>query len=167
MTVGLEAWSLEPVVALVRRLLIVALAGAAWTSTASAQTQDDLFDDTRLHDVHLRINEDDWAALRLNVFDDSYYPADLAWNGITVRNVGLRQRGFGSRTSAKPNIRVDVNRYASNQRLVGLAAINLDNVVAEASSFAIRMAADLHAAGRTRPPGSPARLFVNDLHRRH
>ena len=47
--------------ALVGRLVLVALAGAAWASPASAQTQDDLFDDTRLHDVHLRINEDDWT----------------------------------------------------------------------------------------------------------
>ena len=83
-----------------RLALILALAGAAWASTASAQTQDDLFDDTRLHDVHLRINEDDWATMRLNAFDDTYYPADLVWNGITMRNVGLRQRGFGSRSFA-------------------------------------------------------------------
>ena len=88
--------------ALVGRLVLVALAGAAWASPASAQTQDDLFDDTRLHDVHLRINEDDWTALRQNVLDDTYYPADLVWNGITVRNVGLRQRGFGSRTQTSP-----------------------------------------------------------------
>jgi hypothetical protein len=147
----------------VRLALILALAGAAWASTASAQTQDDLFDDTRLHDVHLRINEADWAALRLNVFDDSYYPADLVWNGITVRNVGLRQRGFGSRTSAKPNIRVDVNRYASNQRFVGLAAINLDNVFADASRLRDSLASKIFT--RMGVPASRqahARLFVND-----
>ena len=143
--------------------MLVALVGAACASAASAQTQDDLFDDTRLHDVHLRINEDDWAALRLNVFDDRYYPADLVWNGITVRNVGLRQRGFGSRTSAKPNIRVDVNRYASNQRFIGLAAINLDNIFADASRLRDSLAAKIFT--RMGVPASRqahARLFVND-----
>ena len=95
--------------------------------------------------------------------DDSYYPADLVWNGITVRNVGLRQRGFGSRTSGKPNMRVDMNRYASNQRFVGLAAINLDNVFADASRLRDSLAAKIFT--RMGVPASRqahARLFVND-----
>jgi hypothetical protein len=145
------------------RLVLVALACAWLASTAFAQTQDDLFDDTRLHDVQLRINEDDWAALRLNAQDDTYYPADLVWNGITVRNVGLRQRGLGSRTNDKPNLRVDVNRYASNQRLVGLPALNLDNMFQDPSRLRDSLAAKIFTRmGIPASRQAHARLFVND-----
>ena len=38
-------------------------------------------------------------------------PADVTWNGITVHNVGIRSRGLGSRSSTKPGLRVDFDRY--------------------------------------------------------
>jgi hypothetical protein len=146
-------------------LFAAALAGALWASPAAAQTQDDLFDDTQLHDVHLRINERDWQTLRINFEDDTYYPADLVWNGITVRNVGVRQRGFGSRTASKPNLRVDMNRYASNQRLVGLPAVNLDNVYSDASMMRDPIAMKTFARlGVPAPRQAHARLFVNDVY---
>jgi spore coat protein H len=146
-------------------LFAVALAGALWASPTAAQTQEDLFDDTQLHDVHLRINERDWQTLRVNFQDDTYYPADLVWNGITLRNVGVRQRGFGSRTASKPNLRVDMNRYASNQRLVGLMAINLDNVYSDASMMRDPVAMKIFARlGIPAPRQAHARLFVNDVY---
>ena len=87
------------------------------------------------------------------------------WNGITVRNVGVRQRGFGSRTASKPNLRVDMNRYASNQRFVGLAAINLDNVYSDASMMRDPLAMKIFARlGVPAPRQAHARLFVNDAY---
>ena len=146
-------------------LFAFALACTLWTSPATAQTQDDLFDDTHLHDVHLRINERDWQTLRVNFEDDTFYPADLVWNGITVRNVGVRQRGFGSRTASKPNLRVDMNRYASNQRFVGLAAINLDNVYSDPSMMRDPLTMKTFARlGVPAPRQAHARLFVNDAY---
>lgn len=147
------------------RLLGLSVLACLWTSTAAAQTQDDLFDDTRLHDVHLRINQDDWETLRLDFEDDTYYPADLVWNGMTFRNVGVRQRGFGSRTSSKPNLRVDVNRYVSGQRLVGLPAINLDNVYSDASMLKDPLATKIFARlGIPASRQAHVRLFVNDVY---
>lgn len=149
-----------------RRILAAfAIASVLGVWSAAAQTQDDLFNDTTLHDVHLRINERDWAALRINFEDDSFYPADLVWNGITVRNVGVRQRGFGTRTGSKPNLRVDMNRYASNQRFVGLTAIVLDNVYADPSMMRDALAMKIHARlGLPAPRQAHARLFVNDAY---
>jgi len=148
----------------VRRILCV-IGCALWASTAAAQTQDDLFDDTRLQDVHLRINERDWETLRANFQDDAHYPADMVWNGITVRNVALRQRGFGSRTASKPNLRVDMNRYVSNQRFVGLAALNLDNVYSDASMLRDPIAMKIFARlGVPAPRQAHVRLFVNDVY---
>jgi len=140
-------------------LVLVTLAG----SPATAQTQDDLFDDARLQDIHLRLSERDWTALRVNADDDTFYPADLVWNGLTVRNVALRQRGLGSRTASKPNLRVDVNRYISAQRFVGLTAVNLDNVYSDASMMRDPLAMEVfERMGVPAPRQVHARLFVND-----
>ena len=44
---------------------------------------------------------------------NTYYPADLTLNGQTVRNIGIRSRGRGSRSSNKPGLRVDFDRYTT------------------------------------------------------
>jgi hypothetical protein len=149
-----------------RHRLLVLLLVRGWASapqSAIAQTADDLFDDSLLHDVHLRLNERDWESLRIGIDDDAYYPADLTWNGITIRNVALRQRGFGTRTASKPNLRVDVNRYISAHRLVGLTAVNLDNQYSDPSMLRDAVAMKVfERMGIPAPRQAHARLFVND-----
>jgi spore coat protein CotH len=136
-----------------------------WTlcvSPAGAQTTEDLFNGTRVHDVHLRVNAADWAALKDRSDFDTYFPADVVWNGITVRNVGIRHRGFGSRSSSKPNLRVDFNRYLTNQEFLGLKALVLDNVYSDASMLRDAVAMKVFARmGVAAPRQAHARLFVN------
>jgi len=148
----------------VRRVGLLALVALVFVvSPLTAQTQDELFDDTTVHDIHLRLSDRDWTALRVNVNEDTFYPADLVWNGLTVRNVALRQRGLGSRTASKPNLRVDVNRYVSDQRFVGLTAFNLDNVYSDASMMRDPLAMKVfQRMGVPAPRQVHARLFVND-----
>jgi spore coat protein H len=100
---------------------------ASGTGTASAQTQDAFFQGDALQDIRLRISARDWQTLKANAELDTYYPADLTWNGITVRNVGIRSRGNTTRNGVKPGLRVDINRYLSDQEFLGLKAFALDN----------------------------------------
>ena len=58
----------------------------------------EFFDDSGLHDVKLWINSRDWETLKTNFLSNAYYPADLQWRTTTVRNVGIRSRGNGSRS---------------------------------------------------------------------
>src|SRR4051812_3967944 len=97
-------------------------------ATAHAQTSDDLFNPDALQRVELWLNEQDWAKLQQNFQENTYYPADLTWNGQTVPNVGIRSRGLGSRSSTKPGLRVDFDRYASGQHFLGLKSLVLDNL---------------------------------------
>ena len=53
---------------------------------AAAQTQDDLFNDAELHDVMLTLSDRDWSDLKAHPEENTNYPADLRWRGITVRN---------------------------------------------------------------------------------
>src|SRR6185436_5092265 len=101
------------------RVMTAAMSLALVTSSvASGQTQDALFDDSALQEVHLIVNSRDWQTLRADANENTYYPAILTWQGLTVRNVGIRSRGNGTRNGIKPGLRVDFNRYVSNQEFL-------------------------------------------------
>src|SRR5262245_48531299 len=92
-----------------------------------AQTQSDLFDDTKLHEVRLFLNSRDLPQLRAKYQTNDYFVADMQWQGIRVRNVGVRSRGFGSRNAQKMGLRIDFNRYTKGQQFLGLSSLVLDN----------------------------------------
>lgn len=149
---------------LCRLLAVVAVvaAFAAGPRPALAQTADDLFTDPALHDIHLSLHSADWAKLKAQYLDNTYYPADLEWRGIRVRNVGIRSRGLGTRNGVKPGLRVDMNRYASGQRFLGLRSILLDNAYRDVSGVRDLVSMRLFARmGLPAPRISQARLFVN------
>src|SRR5215471_5225178 len=95
---------------LMRRLIFPALLLFAFALPAGAAlSADNLFDSTVLQEVRLTVNPTDWQTLKDNFRDDTYYHADLTWQGITVQNVGIRSHGQASRSPIKPNLRVDIN----------------------------------------------------------
>src|SRR5512139_995711 len=102
---------------------------------AQAQTADDLFNNQELQRVDLLLHSADWAKLKENFLENEYYPADLRWNEETVRNIGIRSRGHGSRSGSKPGLRVDFDRYAGDQRFLGLKSLILDNLTQDASGI--------------------------------
>ncbi len=128
-------------------------------SPAPAQTSDELFDDGVLQDIRLLVNSADWAKLKTDFSENTYYPADLEWRGVKVRNVGIRSRGLGTRNEFKPGLRVDMNRYASGQRFLGMRSVLLDNVYRDVSLIRERVAMKLFAkfgcpCRASRTPGS-------------
>ena len=95
---------------------------AAWPRRRRPRRRRTICSTTRaLHDVLLTVSQRDWDALKANPRADTYYPADLRWSGVTVRNVGIRSRGTGTRNGVKPGLRVDMNRYI-DQTFLGLRA---------------------------------------------
>src|SRR5262245_39773578 len=75
----------------------------------SSDPADRLFDDSVLHEVRLVVDAKDWATLLGNYLSNDYYRAELTWNDTVVPNVGIRSRGNGSRSGAKPGLRVDLD----------------------------------------------------------
>src|SRR5512134_1096138 len=120
---------------MMRLLIAAAVLGSVVLSAspARAQTSDDFFNPEVLQRVELWLNEADWAKLKANFQENTYYPADMTWNGQTVRNVGIRSRGLGSRSSTKPGLRVDFDRYSSGLQFLGLKSFVLDNLTQDAS----------------------------------
>jgi spore coat protein CotH len=105
------------------------------SSNPAAQTSSDLFNGEVLHRIDLQIHSGDWAKLKANFQENTYYPADVTWNGQTVYNVGIRSRGRGSRNPNKPGLRVDIDRYSTGQTFLGLKSFILDNLTQDASGI--------------------------------
>ena len=130
--------------------------------SATAQTPDDLFNPEVLQRVDLWLNASDWAKLKSAFQENTYYPADVTWNGITVRNVGIRSRGLGSRSSTKPGLRVDFDRYASGQQFLGLKSFVLDNLTQDATGVKETVTMRFYARlGIPAPRETHTRLYVN------
>jgi spore coat protein CotH len=146
------------------RLLSAALfcACVAGAAPAFAQTSDDFFNPEVLQRVELWMNSADWEKLKANFQENTYYPADLTWNGQTVRNIGIRSRGLGSRSSTKPGLRVDFDRYSSGQHFLGLKSFVLDNLSQDKSG--IRETSVMRfftRLGIPAPRETHCRLYVN------
>jgi spore coat protein CotH len=163
---------------LVWMIAVVALAGAA-PLAARAQTarairpadasvaspSDPFFDGTVLHDISLTINSRDWSSLKEHFLDNTYYPCDFKWNGQTVRNVGIRSRGTGSRSGVKPGLRVDFNRYTTDQTFLGLASVILRNNTQDPSGMRERLSMSLfQRMGLVAEREAHARLFINNTY---
>jgi spore coat protein CotH len=144
-----------------RTLLLLVL--ALLPMGARAQTADDLFSRTDLQRVDLWVHSSDWAKLKAEFQTNTYYPADMTWNGITVRNVGIRSRGRGSRSPHKPGLRVDFDRYTAAQRFIGLKSLVLDNVTQDGSGIHESVAMAFYARlGIPAPREIHTRLYVNN-----
>jgi spore coat protein CotH len=152
-----------------RHMLQLALAATlfiAATSRAHTQAVDptaEFFDDSVLHDLKLWINSRDWETLKTNYLSNAYYPADLLWKTTTVRNVGIRSRGNGSRSGFKPGLRVDIDRYSSTQKFLGLKSFVLRNNIQDPSEMHEWLSMSLfRRMGLPAPREAFARLFVNN-----
>jgi spore coat protein CotH len=144
-----------------RRFIILVLL-ALTAAPAFAQTEQDIFDSTRVQEINLLMNTRDLTELRAHFDQNTYYPADFIWQDVRVHNVGVRSRGFGSRNGVKLGLRIDFNRYVAGQHFADTAAIVLDNLWQDASM--IREAVAMSFIARMGEPASResfARVFIN------
>jgi len=133
-----------------------------------AQTADEaapFFDDSQLEDIHLLINSRDWETLKATFRSNTYYPADFRWRGTTVRNVGIRSRGNGSRSGTKPGLRIDFDRYSTRQKFLGLKSVVIRNNTQDASHLHERLSMSLYRyMGLAAPRELHVRFFVNNAY---
>lgn len=144
------------------RLGVAFACAVAVCAPAAAQTSDDLLNPAALQRLDLWLNDLDWAKLRQNFQANTYYPADLTWNGQTVYNVGIRSRGLGSRSSTKPGLRVDFDRYNSGQQFLGLKSLVLDNLTQDSTGIKESVVMRFYTRlGIPAPRETHTRLYVN------
>ena len=142
-------------------VLLIAFA-VALGRPLSAQTSDDFFNPEALQRVDIWLNEQDWAKLKAAFQENTYYPADVTWNGITTYNVGIRSRGLGSRSSTKPGLRVDFDRYNNGQQFLGLKSFVLDNLTQDQTGVKETATMRFYTRlGIPAPRETHTRLYVN------
>ena len=114
-----------------------------------------------LQRLDLELHSADWAKLKENFQTNTYYPADMVWNGQTVRNVGIRSRGRGSRNANKPGLKIDFDRYSANQKFLGLKSLVLDNLTQDPSGIHETVSMAFYARlGIPTPRETHVRLYV-------
>jgi spore coat protein H len=124
---------------------------------------DAFFDDSVLHDLRLNINVKDWQSLKDNYLDNTYYPCDLRWRDHVVRNIGIRSRGTGSRSGIKPGLRVDFDRYITDQKFLGLKSFVLRNNTQDPSNLHERVSMRFfRRLGLLAPREAHTKLYIND-----
>jgi hypothetical protein len=148
--------------AIVCALAQMVSASAQWPAqSAESPEADALFDDKTLHEIWIHINARDWEQLRAGYRDNTYYPADIEWRGVKVRNAGIRVRGRTSRAPEKPALRIDFNRYVAGQEFLGLKSLALDNLWQDPSMIRERLAMLVfRRMGIAAPRESHARVYV-------
>jgi spore coat protein H len=140
----------------------LALASLIFAPALLGQTADDLFNGAVLQSVQLTIHSRDWDSLHTNFTSNDFYPADVTWNGLRVRNVGVRSRGLGSRSGVKPGLELDFARYSSRGEFLGLKSLVLDNFTTDPSMIRERVAmAFFRRLGLPAPREAHAQLWVN------
>jgi spore coat protein CotH len=140
----------------------IALASFVFAGPAIAQTTDDLFNGAVLQSIQITMHSHDWETLRANFTSNDFYPADVTWNGVRVRNVGVRSRGLGSRSGIKPGLELNFAHYSSRNEFLGLKSLVLDNLTTDPSMIRERVAMQLmRRLGIPAPREAHAQLYVN------
>lgn len=144
------------------RCLLAVVVVVCAAGRAAAQTSDDFFNPDALQRIDMWLNEKDWEKLKAAFQENTYYPADVTWNGQTVYNVGIRSRGLGSRSGTKPGLRVDFDRYSTSQTFLGLKSFVLDNLTQDKSGVKETVAMRFFTRlGIPAPRETHTRLYVN------
>jgi len=132
---------------------------------AAADPSDRFFDDSQLHDIKLTCNSRDWESLNQHYLDDTYYICDFRWSDQVLRNIGIRSRGTGSRSGVKPGLRVDFDRYTTDQKFLGLKSVILRNNTQDPSGLRERLGMLMfRRMGLKGLREAHARLFVNNAY---
>jgi len=127
-----------------------------------ARAADPIFDPLRLHEIRVEIDPADWAALKANYLTNQYYAANVVIDGETLKQVGIRSRGKGSRSDTKPGIKIDTNKYVSGQHFHALKSMQVLNSIQDSSFLRDIVSYTVYeAAGIPSPAISTTKMFVN------
>lgn len=93
------------------------------TARAANPTVDDFFNDNIVHEISITIKPADFAKLRFDPLDHTWYDCDFTWRyqgrDIVVPNVAVHQHGRGSASSVKPSLHVGFDHNDTTQEFLG------------------------------------------------
>jgi len=144
----------------------VTVASELHSTDDDARDQEAFYAADQVQTVRLQISDIDQQKMRAALPKCIYVPAQLSWNGQTIKQVGVRFKG---NSSANPNQKhkrsylIKFSKYKKEQRFLGLERISLDNGVQFGSLFSEPIITDiLRKLGHATHRCNFAKLYVNN-----
>jgi spore coat protein H len=152
-------------------LLTIVLFAAGAPGCLSRSKERDAFITDRVVEVHITMNNKDWASMQKNALEKQYVRADFRFDGELVRNVAVRTKGSSSLQSVysigspRFSLTVDFNRFNTGQTFRGLKRLSFDNGFLDPTYIRERLASDLFTQmGVPAPRETHVDLWVNNVH---
>ena len=147
------------------------------TETAPDDEASWVFDESALRTYELTLPPEAWEALQASALDEEYVLADLAVDGESLPNVGLRFKGGfgtlencfdedGAQICPKLSMKLKFDELDADQRLRGLKRLNFHSMLNDPSAMHDRLGYRMfREMGIAAPRATHARLVINGEYR--
>ena len=125
--------------------VILSVTGCSSTSVTAENTAEgpkDLFDDSCVHRIDVRIADADWEDLLANPLEKTKYKVDIEIDGVLVEDVSFATKGNSSLAfvvadgnSSRYSFKVNFGKFVDGQTFNGLDKLNLNNNFADATNM--------------------------------
>ena len=126
-------------------LCLLAMAHPEAVSVSSSgltmEYESGLFDTESIMEIDIVMEENDWEEMLQNAMSETYYTCDVAVNGTTYYNVGIRPKGNTSLSAIamdpdndRYSFKLEFDRYVEGQTCQGLDKLVLNNNSADATN---------------------------------
>ena len=146
-------------------VLAITLALCIDSRAQTTKTIDDFFDGSAVQEIRLTMLPGDWLSLKEHYEQDTFYPCEMQWKDMIIKDTAVRSRGSGSRNPIKPGLGVDFSKYLPAQRFLGMKSFVMRNSADDASMLHERLTMGmLQALGLPFLRTTHAKLYVNDIY---
>ena len=101
---------------------------------------DDIFDTSYVHEINIKISEEDWNDLITNPLDKTKYKVNITIDGNTLNEVSFATKGNTSLSSVandkdsnRYSFKINFVKYVKGQKYQGIKKLNLNNLYADAT----------------------------------
>ena len=112
------------------------------TSGYSMEYQDKLFDTSEVLDIDIVMDDAKWNEMLQNAQQEQYYECDVAINGTTFKQVGIRPKGNTSLSSIardpdnnRYSFKLEFDQFVDGQTCFGLDKLILNNSYADTTNM--------------------------------
>lgn len=148
---------------------------ALQVSASPGQSPDELFAHDHVIQVEVKMDPDDWHALRIShrvtgedfskIVENpyEYYPADIIIDGHELKQVGIRKKGFfGSAISTRPSLKFNLDKFVDDQQYRGMEMLTFNNNNQDAThAQSLLVYKFMIEAGAKSPRSNLGRIIVN------
>lgn len=138
--------------------------GEANRATQDVDSSAIIFDDTRVHNYHLRFYISNWVDSLTYYHDhgERFMPAQLTYEGQMLDSIGVRYKGNSSymasrRTPKKP---FKFNKYKKSQTLFGMKELNFSNCFKDPSFMREKIGYDIVRKYLPAPRTAYANIYI-------